>query len=128
MQGAVYEELGSYGFVAPTVAFEKARDAEELALKLDPKYALAHSVLGDLHGFDWDWPAADREHQLAQALAPRDPAVLLLAAGQSLIMGRWDDALKLINGSLALDPLNAGSYVVLAFVQLHRGKRPANPS
>jgi TolB-like protein len=122
MQGAVYGILGTYGFVAPSVAFEKARDAEELALKLDPKYATAHSGLGYLHRADWDWPAADRECQLALALAPRDPTVLYLAAQQSLIMGRWDDALKLINGSLALDPLNSNGYAVLAFVQLHRGQ------
>jgi tetratricopeptide (TPR) repeat protein len=122
MQGAVYALLGTYGFMAPTVAFQKARDADELALKLDPKYATAHSSLGYLHRADWDWRAADREYQLALALAPRDPTVLFLAASQSLTMGRWDGAMKLINGSLALDPLNPASYAVLAFVQVHRGQ------
>jgi TolB-like protein/DNA-binding winged helix-turn-helix (wHTH) protein len=122
MQGAAYSLLGSYGFMAPAVAFEKSRDAHELALKLDPNLAGAHAALGYLHRVDWDWPAADQEFQLALTLAPRDDMVLYLAGAECLIMGRWDEAVKLVNESLALDPLSPGSYSVLAFAQLHRGR------
>ena len=67
-------------------------------------------------------PAADREIQLARTLAPNDPDVLFIAAVQAQNLGRWDDALKFINASLALDPLNPPGYMVFNFVQLGRGR------
>jgi TolB-like protein/Flp pilus assembly protein TadD len=120
--GAVYSILGGAGLMPPTIAYEKARKSIEDALRLDPTLAIAHSNLGVLHRLEWNWAAADREMQTALALAPRDALVLLLAAGESLIMGRWDDSVKLVNAALAVDPLNAGSYWILAFAQLPRGR------
>jgi TolB-like protein/Flp pilus assembly protein TadD len=119
---AMYTILGGAGLMPPTIAYEKARKSVEDALRLDPTLAVAHSSMGVLHRVDWNWAAADREMQIALALAPRDPLVLFLAAGQSFIMGRWDDTVKLVNASLAVDPLNAGSYWILAFAQLPRGR------
>jgi tetratricopeptide (TPR) repeat protein len=37
-------------------------------------------------------------------------------------MGRWDDALKFINAALARDPPDPGSYMLLSFIQLGRGR------
>jgi TolB-like protein/Flp pilus assembly protein TadD len=115
--GAVYAILGSWGLMPPTVAFEKSRKFTDAALKLDPKLAIAHASLGDLYRANWDWVAADREMQIAVALAPRNALVLSAAAGEAQSMGRWDDSLRLANASLAVDPLNPGSYAVLAFTQ-----------
>ena len=70
-----------------------------------------------LHRANWDRVGADRETRIALALAPRDSLVLFLAATEAHTMGRWDETLKLVNASLALDPLNANSYVLLAFTQ-----------
>jgi TolB-like protein/Tfp pilus assembly protein PilF len=118
-----YMVLGEWGFMPPAVAFEPARRAEELALKLDPNLADAHAGLARIHGvYDWDWSAADRELKLAQALAPNDARILFMSALQSLSTGRWDEALKLINASLAQDPLNPSGYFVLYQVQLRRGR------
>jgi tetratricopeptide (TPR) repeat protein len=62
-----------YGIMPPAVAFEKARQVTEQALKLDPDFAFAHAQRGDIHrAYDWDWAAADRELKLALALAPND--------------------------------------------------------
>jgi len=47
---AAYMVLGEWGFMPPAVAFEPARRAEELALKLDPNLADAHAGLGRIHG------------------------------------------------------------------------------
>jgi tetratricopeptide (TPR) repeat protein len=46
---------------------------------------------------------------------------LFVAAQHSTILGRWDQALEEVNASLAQDPLNAGVYVALSYVQLSRG-------
>jgi TolB-like protein/Flp pilus assembly protein TadD len=122
--GQVYSYLGEFGFISPTVAIEQVRHYVELTLKLDPNRAETHAALGGvIHGgYDWDWAAADRELKQARDLAPNDAAVLALSARQSIIMGRWDDALKLLNACAELDPLNAGRYLFLTFVQLQRGQ------
>jgi TolB-like protein len=121
--GGAYFGLGMYGFMPPTIAFEKARQATERAVTLDPNLAMAHAQLGDIHrAYDWDWPAADRELKLALALAPADGNILFYAAVQSLGMGRWDEALKQANAALAEDPLNHSRYQVLASVQFRRGR------
>ena len=120
---AAYGNLGAFGFLPPSVAYEQARQAAALALKLDPQSALAHALLGSIHGtYDWDWTAADRELKQALALAPSDAAILALSAYQSLIVGRWDDGLKLINTSLEEDPLNPMCYLFLHYAQLRRGR------
>jgi predicted Zn-dependent protease len=79
-------------------------------------------MLGVIHMiYDWDWQAADAELKLARDVAPNDSLVLLLAGQQSLIVGRWDDALKLLSASLELDPLNPSDYELLYQVQIRRG-------
>ena len=121
--GAAYMVLGEWGFMPPAVAFEPARRAEELALKLDPNLADAHAGLARIHGiYDWDWSAADRELKLAQALAPNDARILFMTALQLLSTGYWDEALKLVNASLTQDPLNPSGYFVLYQVQMRRGR------
>jgi TolB-like protein/Flp pilus assembly protein TadD len=122
--GQVYSALGEFGFIPPTVAMEQVRHYVELTLKLDPSRAETHAALGGvIHGgYDWDWAAADRDLKQARALAPNNAAVLALSARQSIIMGRWDDALKLLNATSELDPLNAGHYLFLTFVQVQRDR------
>jgi tetratricopeptide (TPR) repeat protein len=117
-----YNILGQFNFMQPAGAFEQARHIAEHALELDPNLAYAHAVLGDIYMASWDWAGADRELKRAVALAPNNGLILQLAARQSLNMGRWDDALKLANASLALDPLNPFSYLVLSWIQIHRDR------
>jgi TolB-like protein/cytochrome c-type biogenesis protein CcmH/NrfG len=119
----VYYLLGQFGFMPPSVAFEKARDAAQRALSLDPKLAATHALLGNIYiAYDWDWVAASREIGMALDVAPNDAYVLFIAAVQAQVVGRLDDALKLINASLAQDPLNPSSYLILNFVQVRRGR------
>jgi TolB-like protein len=119
---ATYEQLGEFGFMPASVAFEQSRQAAEHTLELDPNYLIAHGMLGLIHMvYDWDWLAADAEFKRARAIAPNDSNILLLAGQQSLILGRWDDAWKLLNASLELDPLSPGDYELLYQVQLRRG-------
>jgi TolB-like protein len=122
---SAYFVLGQWGFLPPAVAFEKGRDAANLALKLDPNLATAHAQLNRIHrAYDWDWPAADREIGLALAIAPNDSFILFMAGGQSLSMGRWDDALKQVNTALAQDPLNPTIYFILSWIQMRRNRLP----
>jgi TolB-like protein len=115
--------LGQFGFMPPAAAFERARQAAQHALELDPNLAGAHAQLAEVYrAADRDWQAADREVRLARALAPNDPDVLFISAVQAENLGRWDDALRFVNASLARDPLNASAYMVLNHVQLGRDR------
>jgi TolB-like protein/Tfp pilus assembly protein PilF len=121
--GNAYFGLGLYGIMPTPIAFEKSRLATEQALKLDPHLALAHAQLGDIHrAYDWDWPAADRELKLAQALAPNDGNISFYAAVQSAGMGRCDEALEQVNAALAQDPLGSSRHNVLRQIQFCRGR------
>jgi TolB-like protein len=117
-----YFLLGQFGFMAPSVAFDKAREAAQRALKLDPKLAATHALLGNIDIAEWDWGAASQEIQLALADAPNDAYVLFIAAVQAQVMGRQDEALKLISASLAQDPLNPSSYLILSYIEIRRGR------
>jgi TolB-like protein len=118
-----YFVLGQWGFMPAADAFERCRRAAELALKLDPNLARAHLQLSEVHrAADQDWPAADRELKLAQALAPKDAQVLFIAAAQSQNLGKWDNVLRYVNASLAQDPLDPSAYIVLSAAQLRLGQ------
>jgi TolB-like protein len=118
-----YDNLAEFLILPPAVAFEKARQGAEHALRLDPNLAVARAMLGIVHNvYDWNWAAGDREMRLARALAPNDSFILLLAGAQAQMLGHWDDALQLMNASLELDPLNSSAYQTLSSVQLRRGR------
>jgi TolB-like protein/DNA-binding winged helix-turn-helix (wHTH) protein len=121
-----YLFLGRSGVMPSAVAFEKARNAAELALKIDPNQANPHEVLSDIHiAYDWDWAAAEREDKLAKALAFRGLGSTEGDSPQlSLTLARWDDALKIVNKSVADDPLDPQNYLWLGTVELRRGRLP----
>jgi TolB-like protein/Flp pilus assembly protein TadD len=120
-----YYFQGSDNFLAPAAAFEQARSAAALALKLDPKNVLAHTVLGNIHLlYDWDWAAAAREFQRVSTLAPNSAYALTNEAWLSLALGRWDDALRQIKAAVAQDPLNPDNFENLTYVQMRRGRLP----
>jgi TolB-like protein/DNA-binding winged helix-turn-helix (wHTH) protein len=121
----LFQYGGQLGYVPRDVAFEKTQYFAELALKLNPNFAVAHALLGSIYDdYSWDWPAAEKEIKLAERIAPSFPVVLLVSQTHSLILGNWDDALPLVNALQAVDPLNPDGYYYLGFVQLRRG-RPA---
>jgi TolB-like protein len=120
-----YYFQGSDGFLAPVAAFEQARRAAAAALSLDPKSGLAHYVLGNIHiQYDWDWAAAEREFQQVAMLIPGSTDALNGEAWLSLVLGRWDDALRQIKAALARDPLYPDSFENLTRVQMRRGGCP----
>jgi len=118
-----YFFLGMHRFMPLAAAIEQARNAAELALKLDPTYAGAHVVLGGIHdAYDWDWVASDREFKGARALAPSDAHVLFASAIYSTIMDHADEALQFINACLEHSPLELRCYTLLGQIQTSRGQ------
>src|SRR5882757_3336717 len=117
-----YDAQGEWGAKPPAEAFEQARRAAAVALKLDPRNALGHFVLGRIHVvYDWDWAAAKHEFEQVAVLAPGKGDALDSEALLSLAIGRWDEALQQLNTALSQDPMDPPSLFILAEIQMRRG-------
>jgi TolB-like protein len=88
-------------------AWRDAREAAKRSLRIDPKSATAHAVMGLVHGEDeFDWNAAESEFSQALASNSSDPAALSYAAIIAGARGLTPVSQRLFNASLAIDPLN----------------------
>jgi TolB-like protein/Flp pilus assembly protein TadD len=124
-QAYTFVEQGEAGYLLPAQAFERARDAAEASVKMDPKNVLAHLVLGRVHlTYDWDWAAAEKEFRYVSTLAPGNADALLGEALLAMTFGRWDDAATQVKAALIRDPLNPKTLYTLAEIEMRRGQFP----
>jgi TolB-like protein/tetratricopeptide (TPR) repeat protein len=112
-------------FVPSRTAWEHAREAAEAALRIDPQSASAHGVLGLLHAqYEFDWPAADAEFRKAFALNARNADSLDFAAQLAFSRGNHDEALRRINASLSVDPLDPYTHQTQGWLRYLTGDLP----
>jgi serine/threonine-protein kinase len=102
-----YAILGFYSALPPTEAFPKAKAAALSALALEPNLAEAHPALAYVAMYyDWDWPAAEREFQLAIRLNPGYATARQWYGNFLVVLGRFQDSLDEFSKAVALDPLS----------------------
>ncbi|HEY4051724.1 MAG TPA: tetratricopeptide repeat protein [Acidobacteriaceae bacterium] len=103
--------------------FRKARDDAERAIALDPNLASAYLSLAHTQiSRDWNWDAANTSITKAAALQPGSVEVLRMRAYRSRILGDLDQAIKLDEQVVALDPLSANSYWHLGYLLYAAGR------
>jgi TolB-like protein/DNA-binding winged helix-turn-helix (wHTH) protein len=111
------------GSVPTEMGHQRAREAAQRALVLDPNLAEAHAQIGRISiFFDWDWTGADVSLQRALALDPGNSTVVSLASVLAASLGRLDEALELARRAIVLDPLNAARRGWLAQLCLSMGR------
>lgn len=95
---------GMSGWEAYPLAEEHARRAVALA----PGYGFGHSVLAFVE-FHWLWQvqAGLARFERARQLAPKDANNLLWYASSLIHVAGYDEALRVIDAALSLDPSNA---------------------
>ena len=99
------------GLVPAQEGQQLARDAVERALTLEPNLPEANIQMGRLkRQIDFDWVGADASIQRAVALEPGVPENLGQEAFMAVLFGRFEEASRLDNQALQLDPLNAESW------------------
>ena len=101
-----YAVLGMIGALSPREMNSKAKSAAERALAIDETIAKAHSALGFVLYYDWDWSGAEREFKRAMQANPSD---VLAYIGYSIYLtaiGRFDQAIAQANRAQELDPLS----------------------
>jgi TolB-like protein/tetratricopeptide (TPR) repeat protein len=99
----------------PREAKPKAKEAAQHALRLDPRLAEAHAVLGNVAmSYDWDLATAGKELQRAIELNPNDPTAHEWYCHLLIVQGRITEALTEARHALDLDPVNPLFHAVLA--------------
>ena len=103
------------GFVAPTEAMPKAREAAERALSLDADCGEARVSLALVRGwYDWDWLGAERDLRRAIELSPGS-ADAHTGYGEFLCSrGRLDESIAAAARGVELDPLSLQGNRILA--------------
>ena len=112
-----YAELGETGMVATDVAYPKAREAVTKALAIDPDLADAHTVLAQLHVFDFEWEKAENGFKRALQLSPSNADAWGLYGRMCAAQGRHDDAIAMQRRSHLLDPLEHQSDLTNAVLR-----------
>jgi TolB-like protein/DNA-binding winged helix-turn-helix (wHTH) protein/Tfp pilus assembly protein PilF len=114
LRASVENAMALVALTDATEGFRKARDDAERAITLDPTLASAYVALATTQiYYDWDWDAADASLTKAAALEPGNVEVFRIRANLSKVLGHLDQAIKLYEQAVLLDPLRANSYVSL---------------
>jgi TolB-like protein len=99
--------LVQWGYLAPKIGYEQARQAAELAIQLDPQASGPHQTLSAVRcQYDWDWSGAINEADQAIALDPRSAVAHADKALALLSLGRLPEAETQLSLAVSLDPLN----------------------
>jgi TolB-like protein/Tfp pilus assembly protein PilF/predicted Ser/Thr protein kinase len=113
---ATYSSLSDF-YLPPRTAMPKAKEAATKALQLDDALAEAHNAMAWIYfGYDWDWPAAERECKRAIELNPNfanahDVYAQLLAS-----MRRPEEASAQIARASQLAPLSGQVFADTVWV------------
>jgi serine/threonine-protein kinase len=106
----------NYDAVAPAEVLPRAKAAALRALELDPALAEAHTSMGQIYTYDYEWPAALQEFRTALALKPDYPTAHLWYGESLLSLGKLPEAQAELDGALELDPASSIIKVVRAYV------------
>jgi serine/threonine protein kinase/TolB-like protein/Flp pilus assembly protein TadD len=102
--------LGSLGYdvLPPRETMPKAKAAAQKALEIDDSLGEAHTSLAMvLHGYDWDWAAAEKEFRRAIELSPNSASAHhFYAASHLASLGRFDEGLAEEKKAQEMDPLS----------------------
>jgi serine/threonine protein kinase len=108
-----------YGFQYPREALLRSKESTLRALAIDDTLPEAHAILGALLGMaDCDWAAAERSFKRALELDPNSSYALFRYANFYLRPnGRIEEAVKLLERTLEIDPLSVVTLWAMAYYQ-----------
>jgi TolB-like protein/Flp pilus assembly protein TadD len=115
--GTVLLRIRTSGFDDSAANLQRAHQAIEHALALDPDLPEAHYALADYFTRDWtNQGLAEKELQLAQLGLPNDPDILLSLAACNLNLGRRTQAVQYARKAARLDPQNGDTANFCALI------------
>jgi serine/threonine protein kinase/tetratricopeptide (TPR) repeat protein len=106
-----YVSEANTGWVPVAEGYQRAREAVERALSLDPNLPEGFARMAWIQMFhDWNFHDAEASFARALELAPGDAAVLRGAGLLASSLGRHEEAIGLLGRALEQDPLSSASY------------------
>ncbi|MDH3648944.1 MAG: tetratricopeptide repeat protein [Saprospiraceae bacterium] len=103
--GEIYVFQTNGGIRPTTEGYLLARQAAERSLALDSTYALAHSILGIVSFYEWDFEQFNMHLTKALELDPGNSEIVLWSGIQESIAGDPYKAVQLIEKAVQLDPV-----------------------
>jgi len=123
LRASVQNMMAQFSLVEVSEGFRKARDDAERAIALDPASASAYLALAKTQIlYDWDWNAADTCLTKAAALEPGNEEVFRIHSHLSGVLGNLDEAIRLEEQAVTLDPLRANSHLSLGHLLYIAGR------
>lgn len=121
--GEVYANQAAMGLRPFEESIEFVRELVNKAVSIDPQYADAYAGLGSLSQyFDNDLRSAAQHFQKAVELGPSQATIVGDAGMFALFLGRTNQAIKLFEYQVTLDPVSPTAHY-----QLARALRMAGP-
>lgn len=103
-----YALCGYFRYRPPDDVFPKAKAAALRAIELDPTLGEPHATLGFIYYiYEWDWNRAEQAFQRAIEWQAEGQGGGSSYALLMLTLGRFDQAVKLCERALKVDPLSA---------------------
>jgi len=104
----VWGARAQMGYVPPSEAAPKAKEAALKALELDDTLAEVHQALASVRTWiEWDWESGEEAFRRAIELNPNSPDAHAYYSNLLCYMGRPEEALAHAERALELDPLNS---------------------
>jgi len=94
------------GALPPSEGRRRAEEAATKALALDGARAEAHTALGFVKHYNWDWPAAEQDFKRAIDLNPNYANAHNFYASYLMSRGRVDESIAASNRARELDPFS----------------------
>ena len=114
--------VGFFGFRPPMDVWPEAKARAQQAIALDPSLGEAHTSLAlALSHHDWEFSAAQREHQEAIRLSPGDARARYFYGIHLMMMGQLPRATREMTQALRLDPLSKQIMSGLAYLSYYAG-------
>ena len=115
--------MAQFAVTDVTEGFRKARSDAERAIALDPASPSAYLALAKTQIlYDWDWEAANVCLTKAAALEPGNEEVFRIQSQLSGVLGKLEDAMRLEEQAVSLDPLRANSHLSLGYLMYRMGR------
>jgi TolB-like protein/DNA-binding winged helix-turn-helix (wHTH) protein/Tfp pilus assembly protein PilF len=123
LRASVENTMAEAELINSAQGYRQARDDAERAIALDPNCARAYLALATNQlDYDWDWDAANGFVSKAVVLQPGSTEVLRVRSNLSWVLGDLDQAIKLRQQAVTLDPLRADSFSDLAYLLYLAGR------
>jgi serine/threonine-protein kinase len=118
-----YARQADLGALSTEEGYARAREAAVKALELDSQLAQGHTIMGWIkRSYDWDWTGAETECRKALELAPGDVSVIRNMANLQKSLGRFDEAILLMERASELDPKKAPIHTSLGLLSMYAGR------